>query len=158
MTDETSGTHRTGGTGDSTGPSLRGQFEVTGWDEHAYYQHGSEKLTRVSAAQRFSGAIDGDGTVEWLMCYRPDGTAHFVGLQRIDGTIDGRSGVVVVSSIGEFDGERAVGDWKVVEGAATGELRGAAGTGRFEAPMGETPTFELELAMPAAEDDRAGRE
>ena len=77
------------------------------------------------------------------MCYRPDGTADFVGLQRIDATIEGRTGTVVVRSVGVFDGEKAVGGWSVVDGSATGDLAGATGNGYFEAPMGGTPTFEL---------------
>ena len=126
---------------------LKGEFEVTGWDEKPYHEGGGEKLTRASVTQKFSGAIDGEGSVEWLICYRPDGTADFVALQRIDATIDGRSGTVVVRSAGVFDGEKAVGGWSVVDGSATGDLAGVTGNGHFEAPMGGTPTFELELEL-----------
>jgi hypothetical protein len=82
------------------------------------------------------------------MCYRPDGTADFVGLQHIDAIVDGRDGAVVVRSFGEFDGRKAVGEWSVIDGSATGELNGVTGSGHFDAPMGGTPTFELELAVP----------
>jgi hypothetical protein len=34
------------------------------------------------------------------MCYRSDGTADFVGLHEIEGTIDDQSGSFVVTSIG----------------------------------------------------------
>jgi len=129
---------------------LTGEFQVTGWDEKPYHEAGDEKLTHASVTQKFSGAIEGDGSVEWLMCYRPDGTADFVGLQRIDATIDGRSGTVVVRSVGLFDGEKAIGDWNVVDGSATGDLAGATGRGDFEAPMGGTPTFRLELELAGA--------
>ena len=46
---------------------LHGTFEVTGWDEQAYREQGGEKLTRASVTQRFSGSVDGEGSVEWLM-------------------------------------------------------------------------------------------
>jgi hypothetical protein len=130
-----------------TKKKLNGEFQVTGWDEKPYLERDGKRLTRASVTQKFSGAIQGEGSVEWLMCYRPDGTADFVGLQHIDAIVDGRDGAVVVRSFGEFDGRKAVGEWSVIDGSATGELNGATGSGHFDAPMGGTPTFELELVV-----------
>jgi hypothetical protein len=63
-----------------------GTFRIEGWDETAYGETGDGgKLTRAAVRQAFSGDIEGEGAVEWLMCYRPDQTADFVGLQRIVG-------------------------------------------------------------------------
>jgi hypothetical protein len=33
----------------------------------------------------FSGDIEGEGTLEYLMAYREDGSASFVGLERVEG-------------------------------------------------------------------------
>jgi hypothetical protein len=54
-----------------------------------------------------SGDIDGSGRVEWLMCYREDGAAEYVGMQEIDGAIDGHNGEFVLTAVGSFDGERS---------------------------------------------------
>jgi hypothetical protein len=124
---------------------LHGTFEVTGWNEEAYREEAGEKLTRASVTQRFSGTVEGQGSVEWLMCYRPDATAHFVGLQRIEGRVDGKLGAITLETVGDFDGEKATGDWRVVPGAGTGAFEHATGKGHFTAPMGPAATFDLQL-------------
>ena len=129
-------------------PVAEGSFTVTSWDEDAYEQlDGGGKLTRASVRQTFAGGIDGDGAVQWLMAYRPDGTAHFVGLQRVTGSIGGRSGSFVLETAGEFDGEAASGPWSIVAGSGSGDLHGIRGTGRFHAPRGPEATFELDYDL-----------
>lgn len=81
------------------------------------------------------------------MAYRPDGTAAFVGLQRIGGTLGGRSGSFVVTTVGEFGGTEAIGTWAVVDGAGTGDLAGLHGRGGFRAPHGPAATFELDYDL-----------
>ncbi|MBA2316146.1 MAG: DUF3224 domain-containing protein [Chloroflexi bacterium] len=125
-------------------PRLSGNFAVTTWDERTILEREPGKVSQASVAQDLSGGIEGTARVEWLMCYRPDGTADFVGLQEIDGTVEGRRGSVVVTSIGVFDGERARGRWEVVAGSGTGELAGIEGSGGFDAPHEGQATFELE--------------
>jgi len=124
---------------------LHGAFEVTGWDEKPYWERDGEKLTKASVTQKFSGDVEGEGSVEWLMCYRPDGTAHFVGLQRIEAEARGKPGVLTIETTGEFDGNKAAGDWRVIPGAGSGAFEGATGKGRFTAPMGPAATFDLQL-------------
>ena len=70
---------------------------------------GGGKLTAPSVTQTFTGDVEGDGAVQWLMSYRKDGTADFVGLQRVRGSIGGRTGTFVMETIGEFDGKVAAG-------------------------------------------------
>ena len=70
--------------------TLNGSFEVTSWDERAYDERDGRRLTKASVKQRFSGAVSGAGSVEWLMSYSEDATARFVGLQLVDGEIAGR--------------------------------------------------------------------
>ncbi len=126
-----------------------GTFELASWDENTYTEtdDGTKLLTRASVGQKFSGDIDGDGAVEWLMCYRPDETADFVGLQRIVGSIGGRTGSVVMTTIGTFDGKEARGALVTVPGSGTGDLAGIDGSGEFRAPMGGTPTYSLEYTV-----------
>jgi uncharacterized protein DUF3224 len=124
----------------------RGTFEIVNWDEKTYAGgDGSAKLTQASVAQRFAGDIQGEGSVEWLMCYREDGTADWLGLQRIAGTLQGRSGSFVVQTVGSFDGGAARGTWNIVNGSGSGGLVGLTGAGRMDAPTGATPTYELDF-------------
>jgi len=84
--------------------TAKGQFELASWNEDTYQElDGGAKLTRASVTQDFSGDVTGGGTVEWLMCYRPDGTARFVGLQRVEGTVGGMEGSFVAESVGNFE-------------------------------------------------------
>lgn len=126
-----------------------GEFNVLSWDENEYQGGDSgARLTEAVVTQRYEGGIEGEGQARWLMCYRPDGTAAFVGLQRVDGTVDGRKGTVVFETTGSFDGTVARWSAEIVDGAATGELEGITGTGTFEAPMGSRATFDLDLRLP----------
>ena len=115
------------------------QFEVQSWDEDTYEELGGEaKLTRASVGQGFTGDLEGDGSVVWLMCYREDKTADFVG------RLGGRSGSFVMHTQGSFDGTEAKGSLAVVERSGTEELAGITGTGAFAAPLGSTASVKLD--------------
>jgi hypothetical protein len=121
------------------------KFKIQGWDEKPYAEiEGGRKLTQASVKQALSGDVEGEGAVEWLMCYRPDKTADFVGLQRIVGRVADRSGsFVLVQTEGTFDGRQAKGRLSVVPDSGTGDLEGLRGTGEFSAPHGGEPSFSL---------------
>jgi hypothetical protein len=125
-----------------------GTFTVTGGSEQIIREApGEVKLTRVSGTQRFSGGIVADGSVEWVFCYRPDRSARFVGLQRIEGSIDGRSGSLVMESIGDHDGRQSKGHWRVIAGSGTGELASIRGEGTFDAPGGPEVTYQIDYQV-----------
>jgi hypothetical protein len=119
-------------------------FKIEGWDEQTYLEtEDGGKLTRAEVKQTFGGDINGDGEVIWLMCYRPDQTADFVGLQRIVGEVGGRAGSVVLRSTGAFDGKEATGPLTIVAGSGTGELKGMVGNGELRAPLSGQPSVSL---------------
>lgn len=125
---------------------VHGDFQVESWDEKPYETlDEGRRLTEATVGQRFEGDLQGDGEARWLMCHRPDGTAVFTGLQLVQGTLEGRRGAIVFETTGSFDG--AVARWSatVIEGSSTAELEGLVGTGVFEAPMGSTATFDLDV-------------
>jgi hypothetical protein len=123
----------------------QGMFELQSWEENAYLElEDGAKLTRASVAQRFSGDLVGEGSVEWLMCYADDGTARFVGLQRFSGRLGDRSGSFVLETQGTFDGTKAEGSWSVVPRSGTDELRGITGRGSFAAPHGPKADVEFD--------------
>jgi hypothetical protein len=124
-------------------------FKIEGWDEKPYAEiEGGRKLTQASVKQAFAGDVEGQGAVEWLMCYRPDETADFVGLQRIVGQLGGRSGsFVLLQTDGTFNGTEAIARVSVVRGSGTGDLTGLSGTGDFSAPRGGEPTIRLDYEL-----------
>lgn len=123
-----------------------GAFTVTGGSEQPIHEaEGEVKLTRVSGTQRFDGDIVGEGSVDWIFCYRPDRTASFLGFARIEGSTAGRTGSLFVESTGDHDGRSSRGRWRVVPGSGTGELVGIRGVGSFSAPGGPQVSYELDL-------------
>jgi hypothetical protein len=125
-----------------------GKFEITSMGEDTYQKlDGDGKLTRANGTQRFSGDIEGEGSVEWLMCYVPERGARYVGLQRIVGSIGGRDGSFVLKAVGSFDGAQSTGTWTVVAGSGTDELSGLSGEGGFEAPGGPAASYKLEYQL-----------
>ncbi len=123
-------------------------FQVTGWDEQTFVElDGNGKLTQATVQQAISGDIEGSSDVRWLMAYTADDRAEFVGVQTVTGALADKSGSFVLRSVGTFDGKQAVGDLTVVEGSGTGDLAGIAGTGTFEAPMGDTATVTLDYSL-----------
>jgi hypothetical protein len=127
----------------------RGKFTVETGAEDAYEMlDNSVRLTHAQGTQRFTGDIKGDGAVHWLMAYRGDKTATFVGMQRISGTIGGRRGTVVLAAEGVHDGKGSRIKLTVVPGSASGELEGLSGKGKLENPGAKTGTYELEYSLP----------
>ena len=123
-------------------------FEITSWDEKPYEQlEGGGKLSRATVAQTYHGDLEGDARTEYLMAYRADGTADFVGLQRLAGRVGQRSGSLVLQLSGTFDGSTAQATWVVVPGAGTGELSGLRGKGGFAAPHGPKGTATLDYDL-----------
>jgi hypothetical protein len=122
------------------------KFEVESWDESPIFgEDGGSKVTRALVSKSFEGDIAGTGTVEWLMGYRADGTASFVGLERIIGRVGERAGSFVLQHVGEFDGQVAKGTLTVVPGSGTEDLTDLTGEGSFEAGMGADGARNVEL-------------
>ena len=123
-----------------------GRFEVKSWDEKPYNEiDGGPKLTRASVTESWHGDIDGEGTVEYLMMYRDDGSASFVRVERVVGRVAERSGSFVLQGSGSFAGGTAKGTWLVVPGCGTGDLRGLRGEGGFVAKRADHPKVQFTL-------------
>jgi len=107
--------------------------------EPAPYDEPSEgpALSRIHVEESFSGDIEGDGKVEFLQAAGPDGAASFVGIERVTGTLAGRTGTFLLQDAGTVADNIVSGDWFVVPGSATGDLTGLRGDGGFRANLGE---------------------
>jgi hypothetical protein len=130
--------------------SATATFQIEGWDEDDIMEtDDGAKVTRAKVSRSFEGDIEGASTVEWLMAYDEDGSATFVGIERIVGSIGGRTGTVVLRHVGAFDGQVAKADLLVVSGSGTGELRGVRGEGSFEAGLGPDGVRSISLDVEA---------
>src|SRR5215469_11602224 len=116
------------------------KYEPAVYEEQA----GGPVLTQIHVEESFSGGIAGDGVVEFLQAGRADGSASFVGIERVTGTIAGRSGTFLLQDAGRVEGQVVSGDWFVIPGSATGELAGLRGEGGFSANLGESAQVHLD--------------
>lgn len=77
--------------------SANARFAIKAWDEKPYSEGQDQpRLTRASVTKTYIGDIEGEGQVEYLMMYRSDGSATFVGLERVVGRIGGKAGTFVL--------------------------------------------------------------
>lgn len=125
------------------------RFTIQGWNENAYSEgEGQPKMTRAAVVKTYMGDITGEGRVEYLMMYRGDGTAAFVGLERIVGRLADRTGSFVLLRTGAFEDGLAKESYTVVSGSATGELSGLAGEGTSAVGPGMEHPFTLAYELP----------
>jgi hypothetical protein len=118
---------------------------VKTWDEKPFSEGvDGPKLARVSVTKSFSGDIAGEGTLEYLMAYGKDGSASFIGLERVVGRIRDRSGSFVLQHTGTFEGGTATATWVVVPGSGTGDLQGLSGEGGFASAHAEEYLMTLD--------------
>ena len=124
------------------------QFAIKNWDEKPYSEgQDLPKLTRASVSKTFTGDVEGEGQVEYLMIYRGDGSATFVGLERVSGRIGTRSGTFVLQRTGVFEGGQARESYTVVPGSGTGQLRGLRGEGTSAVGHGSEHPFRLDYEL-----------
>jgi hypothetical protein len=120
------------------------RFAITSWDEKPY-DEGADvpKLTRASVRKTLTGDLEGEGRVEYLMMYRGDGSATFVGLERFTGRLGDRRGSFVLQRSGVFEGGQAKESYFVIPGSATEDLAGLAGDGSSAVGHGMEHPFAL---------------
>ena len=120
------------------------RFTIKSWDEKPYSEgQDLPKLTRAAVTKTFTGDIAGEGHVEYSMMYRSDGSAAFVGLERVVGQVAGKVGSFVLQRAGVFENGMAKESYSVIPGSATGELRGLRGDGSSAVGHGTEHPFTL---------------
>jgi hypothetical protein len=123
-----------------------GRFGFNSWDETTINEgEESKKLTRAAVSNVFTGDIEGESTLEYVLAYRNDDSADFVGIERIAGKIGDRSGSFMLQQNGVYEDGTVRCSWSVVPGAATGELTGLRGSGSFVWVGHEEKTTEYTL-------------
>ena len=120
-------------------------FAIKSWDEKPYDEFdGGRKLTHAHVIFTYTGDMEAEGKIEYVMAYSTDGSAHYVGLERIVGKVGDRSGSFVIRHIGHYSGKDTQEEWNIVEGSGTGELEGISGKGMADSSSQEDAhTFTL---------------
>ena len=128
--------------------SANARFAIKSWDEKPYSEGPDQpRLTRASVIKTYTGDIEGEGQVEYLMMYRSDGSATFVGLERIVGRLGGKTGTFVLQRTGVFENGQAKESYSVIPGSATGDLQGLLGNGSSAVGHGMEHPFTLNYEL-----------
>jgi hypothetical protein len=120
---------------------MQATFEISSWDETPVQEWDGGKLTKAAITKKYAGDIEGDAVLEYILAYRPDGTAAFVGIERITGSADGRRGALVLQQVGNYADGAATADLTVV--GSSGDLGGAQGSGTMVADPSGRVTLDL---------------
>lgn len=113
-------------------------FKIVSWDESTYVESESgAKMTKAKVTQTYEGDLVGEGNVEFLMSHNSEGSAHFVGLELVTGSLAGKQGTFVIQHVGNYGSSGALSECTIIPGSGTGELSGILGKGGYVA-TGET--------------------
>jgi Protein of unknown function (DUF3224) len=107
-------------------------FDITSWDEQPYDEREGVKLSRTRVGKAFRGDIEGESEAELLMAIAGEDSAAYVGVERVEGRVNGRQGSFVYLHTATAAGGRQEGSWTVVDGSGTGELAGISGQVRID--------------------------
>jgi len=122
-----------------------GKIEVHSYEPQAYDQiDGAPDVLEIRVTEAFHGDIEGSGSVRFLQVVRDDGSASFVGIERVTAQIGGRQGTFVLQDVGTMEGNTVVGEWFVVPRSGTGDLTGLRGQGAFTAALGQSADITLD--------------
>jgi hypothetical protein len=115
-------------------PQANATYSVKSWDRRAWHSGLAEgtKLYRLEVTHIYTGDIEGEATLQYLISQRGRREVNFVALERVDGSVCGQSGSFVLQRIGTFDNGRVVETVVVVRGSGTGELSSLSGQATIE--------------------------
>ena len=119
-------------------------FGIDGWDESTTWEgEDGRKQTRATVTKRYRGDLEATGVMEYVMAYAADGTATYVGLERVTGTLAGRTGSFFFRDAGAFRDGVAASSFEIVDGSGTDELSGIRGSAAVDAVKADTQTMHL---------------
>lgn len=106
-----------------------GRFEVEMEGEPPYHEVDGVTLSRVTVHKRFEGPLTARGTVHMLAARTPtEGSAGYVALEHVEGTLDGRDGSFALVHQGLMDRGAQSLAIQIVPDSGCGALTGIAGT------------------------------
>lgn len=122
---------------------ITSHFENENWNEVPNEPWGTSNLSNTSLDKTFTGEIVGTSKVESIMLRLPDGPMAYVGIERFDVKLDGKTGgFVLMHDATMIEGKR-VSTLRILEGSGTGELAGITGTGEITPEHDFNLTYDL---------------
>jgi hypothetical protein len=129
-----------------------GSFEVKLNPQQPADEIAAANLGRMSIVKRFSGDLQASSLGEMLAVRTAtEGSAGYVALERVTGTLDGREGEFVLQHLGIMDrGARRL-QVSVVPDSGTGRLAGITGAMNIRIENGRHD-YDFDYALPESAD------
>lgn len=125
-----------------------GTLEIDSWDEEPYDEREGTKLARVRVAKTFRGDVEGVSTTDLLLAYgAEEGSAAYVGFERVVGSVHGRSGSFVLHHTATSSPDGRLATWSVVPDTGTGELLGLRGEAEISVGPDGGHSFSLDYDL-----------
>jgi hypothetical protein len=121
-----------------------GRIEVQSYEPRVYDQvEGGPDVAEIHVSESFHGDIEGEGVVRFLQVSRTDGSASFVGMERVRGRIAQRSGTFLLQDAGTLKAGTVSGGFVILR-SGTGQLDGLRGEGGFSAELSQGADITLD--------------
>ncbi|WNC70599.1 DUF3224 domain-containing protein [Thalassotalea psychrophila] len=126
--------------------TLTGTFQITQWDEepHIVFDEGG-KQSYAQIKQTYSGHITGDSSIKYLMNYKTETSACFVGYEVMNVDIDGKKGRIILKHDGLFEQGVASSKFKIISKNSTGDLKSINGGGTFVSTENGQANYTFEI-------------
>jgi len=107
-------------------------FQITRWqDAPGEPSPDDHVIGRATVEKTFRGDLEGTSVAELVLTKGADGSAAYVALERIEARLANRAGSFILLHAATATANGQHGDWQVVAGTGTGELRGLRGRGEY---------------------------
>ena len=128
--------------------TLTGKFQITQWDEesHIVFDEGG-KQSYAQITQIYTGDIEGDSSIKYLMNYKTETSACFVGYEVMNIAIEGKKGRIVLKHDGLFEKGIASSKFKIISENSTGELKNINGSGSFTSTENGQANYTFETSF-----------
>jgi hypothetical protein len=125
-----------------------GDFDVKNTPLAADESTAGTGIGRFSLDKQYHGDLEGTAKGLMLGCGNPAaGSAGYVALEQIEGTLAGHTGSFAVQHFGTMDGGKLDLKLLIVPGSATGELAGLSGTMTFTNASGKH-SYTIDYTLP----------
>ncbi len=104
---------------------------------------------RLRLDKRYHGSLDATAVGEMLgHTTKTQGSAGYVAIERVTGTLDGRSGSFAMQHLGAMEGGQFHLDIRVIPDSGDGELSGLRGRMEIRIEAGGAHFYTIEYSLP----------
>jgi hypothetical protein len=127
---------------------IKGPFDVKRTAMESVDAGGDAAFGRIRFEKRFHGALDATSVVEMLSAGNPaSGSAGYVAVEHVIGSLDGRSGRFMLQHYGVMDRGQASLTLTVVPDTGTDELTGLRGSMQIDIAEGGAHSYTFDYAL-----------